>query len=112
MRNSVVSRTGSGFPSDVLSEAAADSGAVSAYFYMHDMSWGWALLMIVGWLAFWGVIVGSAVAIWRDRRASARELLDRRLAAGEISVTEYERRRVAMDEGAGMDATAHSKGLT
>ena len=69
-----------------------------AYFYMHDMSWGWGILMMVGWIAVWALIIWGAIAIWRDRTPdrSARETLDRRLVAGEISVEEYDELRRAM----------------
>ena len=69
-----------------------------ADFYMHDMSWGWGILMMIGWLAFWALIIWGAIAIWRDRTPdrSARETLDRRLAAGEISIEEYDRLRAAL----------------
>ena len=81
-----------------------------AYFYMHDMSWGWGILMMIGWLAVWALIIWGAVTVWRDRTPdrSAREVLDRRLAAGEISVDEYERLRSALSgksSGPGPGAT-------
>lgn len=68
-----------------------------ADFVMHDMSWGWGALMVLGWLAIWALLLGGALSLWRDRRGpTARELLDRRLAAGDITVEEYERLRRAM----------------
>ena len=85
-----------------------EPGGMLAYFYMHDMSWGWGILMMIGWIAVWSLIIWGAIGIWRDRTPdrSARETLDRRLAAGEISVEEYERLRRAMtgkpvDQGPG-----------
>lgn len=67
------------------------------YVYMHDVGWGWAILMTLGWLALLGLFVGAVLAAMRDRRnPSARELLDRRLAVGEINLDEYERARLAM----------------
>jgi putative membrane protein len=64
---------------------------------MHDMGWGWGILMTLGWLALLGVFVVVLFAAVRDRRnTSAREILDRRLAAGEINLDDYERARVAM----------------
>jgi uncharacterized membrane protein len=73
------------------------------YVSMHDMGWGWAILMTIAWLAILGVLVGVVLTAVRDRRsASPREILDRRLAAGEIGIEEYERARAAMSrEGAG-----------
>jgi uncharacterized membrane protein len=68
-----------------------------AYVYMHDMGWGWGILMTLGWLALLGLFLAVVVAAVRDHRApSAREILDRRLAAGEINVDEYERASAAM----------------
>ena len=73
------------------------------YVYMHDMGWGWAVLMTIAWVAILGILVGVILAAVRDRRsASPREILDRRLAAGEIGIDEYERARAAMSrEGSG-----------
>jgi uncharacterized membrane protein len=68
-----------------------------AYAYMHDMGWGWTILMTLGWLALLGLFLTVVVAAVRDRRApSAREVLDRRLAAGEITLDDYEQARTAM----------------
>jgi len=68
-----------------------------AYAYMHDMGWGWAVLMTLGWLALLGLFLVVALAAVRDRRTpSAREILDRRLAVGEIDIDEYERARAAI----------------
>ena len=69
-----------------------------AYFYMHDMSWGWSILMMIGWITLWTLIIWGVIALLRDRSPDhfARETLDRRLASGEISVDEYESRRSAM----------------
>jgi putative membrane protein len=67
------------------------------YVYMHNMGWGWAVLMTIAWLAILGLLVGVVLTAMRDRRtASPREILDRRLAAGEIDLDEYERARAAM----------------
>ena len=68
--------------------------------------WGW-LMMVFGGLLWVVVVVAVVILVLRyagDRQApptvaaepSARELLDRRLARGEIDVDEYERRRDAM----------------
>jgi putative membrane protein len=73
---------------------------VSAYVYMHDMGWGWGVLMTIGWIALLGLFVGVLVMAIRNRSGeSAREILDRRLAAGEIDPDEYRRAREAMSEG-------------
>ena len=69
--------------------------------YMHDMGWGWAILMTIAWLVLLGLLLGVVLAAVRDRRgALPREILDRRLAAGEIDLDEYERARTAMSREA------------
>jgi putative membrane protein len=71
-----------------------------AYVYMHDMGWGWGILMTLGWLALLGLFVRVLIAAVRDRRSPApREILDRRLAAGEIDADEYRHAREAMSDG-------------
>ena len=61
--------------------------------------WGWGLLWMV---LFWGLVIAGIawlvhVAIDRPERGreadTARTVLDERLARGELSVEEYERRR-------------------
>jgi uncharacterized membrane protein len=70
------------------------------YVYMHGMGWGWGILMTLVWLALLGLLLGVVLAAVRDRRApSARDRLDHRLAAGEITVDDYERSRAAMASG-------------
>jgi uncharacterized membrane protein len=72
---------------------------MTAYFYMHDMSWGWGFLMMIGWLAIAALLVARLGSVRRDRHSpSASQILDRRLAAGEISVEEHERMRTAMQD--------------
>jgi putative membrane protein len=74
-----------------------------AYAYMHNMGWGWGILMTLGWLALLGLFVGVLVTTLRDRRGeSPREVLDRRLATGEIDIKTYRSARDAMsDAGSG-----------
>jgi putative membrane protein len=77
---------------------------------MHDVGWGWWLFMSVGMVGFWALVIYGVV--WLARRAtpspdagarprypaeSPRQVLQRRLAAGEISVDEYERLRAVLD---------------
>ena len=65
-----------------------------AYFYMHDMSWGWGFLMMLGWLVIGALLIARFAGVRRDRDSrSATQILDRRLAAGEISVEEHHRMR-------------------
>ncbi len=69
---------------------------------MHDIGWGWWLLMSLGMVAFWGLVIWAIVALARGDRPAREEprdddrpldILQRRLARGEISVTEYEELR-------------------
>lgn len=70
---------------------------------------GW-VLMIIAWAALIGVIVWAIARLIPGRastgageqaRESAVEILDRRLAAGEIDTEEYARRREALTGSAG-----------
>jgi uncharacterized membrane protein len=67
--------------------------------YWHDMhgwDYGWMIGMMLFWVAVIGLGVWAAVTLSRrDQHAvpSAREALDRRLASGEITPEEYQRRR-------------------
>lgn len=77
---------------------------MSAYMYYNHMGWGWGVLMTLGWVILLGLFVMLLLNATRERRGpepSARELLDRRLAAGEISIEEYEQARAAMSAQAG-----------
>jgi putative membrane protein len=60
--------------------------------------WFWGVVMMV---AFWGVLAFLVYHALRGRsgleRPSARELLDERLAKGELSEQEYERKRSAIE---------------
>ena len=69
---------------------------------MHDVGWGWWLVMSIGMLAFWALVIYGAFWLARtsvgqspnsEQPKSPEEVLKRRLAAGEISVEEYERVR-------------------
>ena len=72
-----------------------------AYMYNH-MDWGWGILMTLGWVILLGLFAALLVGAMRDRGStSARDLLDERLAAGEISIEEYERARAAMSQDQG-----------
>ena len=65
--------------------------------YYDHMGWGWAVLMTLGLLLLLGLVVGVLLSVARERReTTAREILDRRLASGELTVEEYERARAAM----------------
>ena len=67
--------------------------------YMHDVGWGWWLLMSLGDGRLRGLFIYGAIWLVRGSTPSAKRIspeppltvLKRRLAAGEISVEEYER---------------------
>lgn len=73
---------------------------------MHGIGWGWWLLMSLGMVGFWALVVFAILAVVRagssepERRVETPErpldALQRRLAAGEISVEEYTERRDAL----------------
>lgn len=68
---------------------------------MHgDFGGGWGVVMMIGMIVFWAAIVVLAVWLVRgvaDQRAPERkgplEILQHRLAQGEISVEDYDRLR-------------------
>ncbi|HEX6744555.1 MAG TPA: SHOCT domain-containing protein [Solirubrobacteraceae bacterium] len=78
--------------------------------HMNDLGWGWWLLMSVGMVAFWALLIYGVV--WLARGASSQappapqppapespqQVLERRLAAGDIDVEEYERLRAVLDK--------------
>jgi len=85
---------------------------VLAYMYNH-MSWGWGILMTLGWVILLGLFVAVLVSAMRDRGgSSAREVLAKRLAAGDISLEDYERTRAAItaDSWSGSAAGAGGHG--
>ena len=73
---------------------------------MHDTGAGWWIVMSLGMIAFWALVIW---AIWRaatdrpgehvesPRRETPVEILERRLAAGEITVGEYEELRETLE---------------
>jgi putative membrane protein len=79
------------------------------YVYMHNMGWGWGILLTIASLAILGLLVGVVLTAVRDQGSpSPREILDRRLAAGEIDLDEFGRARAAMSrEGSGAWRQAH-----
>ena len=72
---------------------------------MHDWGAGWWVVMMLGMLLFWAVVIVGIVWVVRElsggRGASNREnpieVLEHRLAEGEISVEEFERRRKVLE---------------
>lgn len=84
-------------------------------FYMRDIGWGWEFLMGVGMVVFWAVVVFGIVWLIRGGIGttpsetptppppgeSALDILDRRLASGELTVEEYQERREAIERAHG-----------
>ena len=74
--------------------------------HMDNVGWAWWLLMSIGMVAFWGLLIYAVVVLVRgsaekdDSRPSEppQTVLKRRLAAGEISVDEYEQLRRALED--------------
>ena len=68
--------------------------------YQDGMSWGGWLVMLLGMVAFWGLVVWAVVVLFRDTHSGdARpthhdplDTLDERFARGEIDETEYRAR--------------------
>ena len=86
---------------------------VLADFDGHHMDDGWWVVMVIGMVLFWGLVLvgglwlGRELLAHRGRRTGALEVLDRRLAEGEISPDEYRERRevlVASSEGRERDS--------
>lgn len=77
--------------------------------HMDDVGWGWWIVMSVGMVAFWGLLIYGIVSLARGGPRSSEPaaseapitLLQRRMAAGEISVEEYERLRAALEDRSG-----------
>jgi putative membrane protein len=73
-------------------------------FYMHGIGWGWWFLMSVGMVAFWALVIWAIVALVRGTSPAPPEkdadrpldILQRRLAHGEITPEEYEQLRDAL----------------
>lgn len=73
--------------------------------WYHDgVGWGGWLLMILMMVLFWGLVAAAVVALFRAAPRTSgptpRELLDERLARGEITVDEYGVLRRALVDGA------------
>jgi putative membrane protein len=82
-----------------------------AMYWDHMNGWGWTVMVVwsLVWIGFLIVLVWAVVE-WARRspqqpqspqqppRKSARELLDERLATGEIDPDEYQHRREALEQ--------------
>jgi len=72
-----------------------------AYMYSDHMGWGWGVLAMLGLVMLLGLFLAVLVSLMRgDRNESARELLDQRLAAGEIGLEEHRQARAAISPDA------------
>lgn len=70
-----------------------------AMMWWNGGDWYWGVAMMI---VFWGAIVAIVYFAFRGRandvrRSSAREILDERLAKGELSEEEYARKRAALE---------------
>jgi putative membrane protein len=81
-------------------------------FYQHNMDTGAWVFMVLANIVIWGLIIVFIVWLVQDLRtrphrhhvtygASASEILDRRLASGEINVEEYQRLRTTLEQPTG-----------
>ena len=74
---------------------------------MHDAGGGWWAVMMIAMVLFWGLVIAGVVWLVRgglggelgSKTKSASDVLDQRLAAGDISIEEYEQRRKALRGG-------------
>lgn len=69
----------------------------------HDLGWAGWTLMTVGTAGFWVLVALLVVAVVRNGQSNtprdgAREILDRRLASGEIDVDDYHQRLDALEK--------------
>ncbi len=72
--------------------------------HVDDFEWWW-IPMAVGMVLFWGLVVVGIVWLVRgglgpreDKRMSAMEVLERRLAEGDLTVEEYRERRAGLTD--------------
>ena len=80
-------------------------------YWDHMTGWGWTMMIFWSllWVGLLGVVIW-AVANWtragaapsqptgQSAHPTARKLLDRRLASGEITIDEYHARKAALDD--------------
>ena len=73
---------------------------------MHDVGTGWWIVMSLSMVGFWALVIWAIWRVTADRRVvdgrsgadeTPTEILERRLAAGEITVAEYDARRDAIE---------------
>jgi putative membrane protein len=79
--------------------------------HMGDWGAGWWIAMALMMVVFWGLVIVGLVWLVRSlvpgrhsiHDRDPREVLDHRLAIGEISVEEYRERRDLLSKGGGSD---------
>ncbi len=73
----------------------------------HGWGDGWWVVMVIGMVVFWAAVIAGGIWLVRELTGRARsrepgetpfEILDRRLAEGEISIEEHGERRRALLE--------------
>ena len=89
--------------------AGAISIVAAVDWHHGEIGTGWWFVMMVLMVLFWAAVI--AAVVWLARSAAAggstagsrnpQELLDERLAAGDIDIEEYERVRAALARPAG-----------
>lgn len=62
------------------------------YAYYFGMNIIWWVFWVVAILAFWALLVPVPRTLWRQRRETPLEVLQRRYASGELTTTEYDER--------------------
>jgi putative membrane protein len=88
-------------------------------YWDHMNGWGWTMMVFWSliWIGFLGLIAWALVqwsrgspkssaesASTKATTKTAREVLDERLAAGEIDVDEYQKRRAVLEDGSRVGA--------
>ena len=70
----------------------------------HDLNWAGWLLMSLGMAGFWVLVAGLVLVAIKagsstgDLTRDARQILDQRLARGEIDIEEYQARRAVLPD--------------
>ncbi|MBS1895363.1 MAG: SHOCT domain-containing protein [Actinobacteria bacterium] len=83
--------------------------------HMGDWGAGWWILMTLLMVAFWGLVIVGIVWLVRSAAVGHRgggtaiEVLDHRLAGGEISPEEYRRSRDTLTDGSTPDSPDSSR---
>lgn len=73
-------------------------------FHHDDVGVGWGLVMTLVMVLFWGLVIFGVIALIRggrrgrdDGSGDPGEVLKHRLASGEITVEEYQRRQAVIE---------------